>query len=180
MSTIEAIEPQLPVTETPDEKIARLEAALAKAQQGNLTRPIELAEGKVTVESLTADLRAYNEEMALQNEKNRRWREEYEAKHPVAHVKEDGGLEWKPLNSSQRPLYGEAEDAERLVGRQRWETFTREQKAQTRTITANDLSRFNPLDYFGKDCGRKASELMAANPGLYSALKAKAVKDGII
>jgi hypothetical protein len=171
---------QATVEETPTEKIARLEAALAKAHQGNLTRPVQLAEGEVTVESLTRDLRAYNEEQALLAEQNRRWFADYATRNPVPYATESGQLEWRTRTAVEKPLYGTQEAAQEFIGLNKWNSFTKAQKAQLRTITASDLAKLNPVDYFGKDTGRKAAELMASNPGLYAALKAKAKRDGVI
>jgi hypothetical protein len=176
------ITPEAPAAETPEQRIARLEAALAEARKGNLTRPIDVGEAKPkSFDELFAELKAYNEEQALEREENRRFWEEHSAKNPTPYATPDGGLEYRSSpRIAEKPIYGEEADAEALVGRQRWAKFTAMQKAQLRSLRPSDLKKEEALVIFGKDGGVEGMELIKSNPGKYFALKAYARRKNLI
>ncbi len=168
--------------ETPEQHIAKLEAALAEARKGNLTKPVDIGEAEpTTVERMIREVQAYNEEMALKKEESRRYWEEQSAKNAVAYATPDGGLEYRSTpRITEKAIYGEEAAAEALVGRTRWVKFTADQKAQLRSIRPSDLERMDASQYFGKGSNsQKAHELCQSNFGLYKALKAKAIKQGV-
>jgi hypothetical protein len=169
-----------PPAETLEAKVQRLEALVAANKGGNLTRAIETTDGPVTMEQLLVDVRAFNDEMALKNAEAKRLNDAHEAKDPIPYATAERQLEWRPQTFNEKPLYESEEDAQMFVGLNKWRAFSSIQRAQLRTIRKSDLDRLNPLDYFGADKGRAGSELMRENPGLYAALKAYAVRKGII
>ncbi len=168
--------------ETPEQRIARLETALAEARKGNLTTPVDIGEDKpVSMNSIFDELKAYNEEMALKKEESRRYWEEQSAKNAVAYATPSGGLEYRSTpRIAEKPIYGEEAAAEALVGRTRWAKFTAAEKAQLRSIRPSDLKKEEALSIFGKDGGVEGMELIKSNPGKYFALKTFAKRKGII
>ncbi|WP_348269417.1 hypothetical protein P8936_11660 [Edaphobacter paludis] len=161
--------------------IAQLEAEIAANKLRGKQEKILNDDGTIkTVAHSILEAKAATEELYLVTERARRARLESEAQNPIPYRTESGGLEYRSQFSQDKPLFPTPDDAERLLGRTRFAAMSPKERAAVRDIRASDVARLDPAVYFGKGSSSlKASELGKTSPGLYAALKQRAVKEGI-
>ncbi|HEV2709394.1 MAG TPA: hypothetical protein VGU67_04195 [Edaphobacter sp.] len=180
--------PEFALTETPEPTpaemkatISRLEAEIAANKLRGKQEKVLTDDGTIkTVDQSSKEIKAEIEGWYLTVEQSKRQREEIEARNPIPFASPDGGIQYRSQFATDKPLFPEAADAEALLGRTRFAAMTPQQRAVVRDIRGSDVAKLNPSDYFGKGSSSlKASELGKSNPGLYAALKLRAVKEGI-
>jgi hypothetical protein len=98
----------------------------------------------------------------------------------TAYVTPENQIGFRAPFLTEKPIFATEDAARDFVGRNKWNSFTAQQRGQLRTLTVSDVAKHDPKQYFGKDSSsRKSTELMRESPALYALLKERAKKEGI-
>lgn len=180
MSELDQALTSKPTYEDLERRIDEMGQQLASAQQKGENQTVDTSDGPKTVPQLRTEHQIYMEQANLEVLRSQRFRQEQEARSPVAHLLPGGELTWRSPTEANAPLFPDGNAVSTLVGLKKFGTLTPLERAQARDIRPSDLREHKVDTYFGPNTSAAAIELSKKNYPLYKALKQEAIKRGII